>query len=64
MTKNVTAADAARLGMPKLAQRRRRLEAAAALTHSADQCSGGWEAHEAHLEANGECPWSAKTVQP
>lgn len=23
----------------------------------AETCSGGYEAHMAHLELNGECPW-------
>jgi hypothetical protein len=22
-----------------------------------EECSGGQEAHEAHMELNGECPW-------
>lgn len=28
--------------------------------HTADRCSGGGEAHEAHMALNGECPWDAK----
>jgi len=23
----------------------------------AAKCSGGWEAHEAHMDMNGDCPW-------
>lgn len=30
---------------------------------NADQCPGGWEAHEAHLDLNGECPWCG-TITP
>lgn len=25
--------------------------------HTSQTCPGGWEAHEAHMEMNGECPW-------
>lgn len=27
------------------------------LDKGARGCSGGWEAHEAHMELNGDCPW-------
>jgi len=27
------------------------------MTTTAEKCSGGAEAHFAHIELNGECPW-------
>jgi hypothetical protein len=27
---------------------------------SEEACPGGWEAHQAHLALNGECPWCGK----
>jgi hypothetical protein len=27
--------------------------------HGSQNCSGGGEAHEAHMEMNGDCPWCA-----
>lgn len=32
--------------------------------HSPDNCSGGGEAHEAHLALNDECPWGPKEPVP
>jgi hypothetical protein len=28
--------------------------------HDASNCAGGGEAHEAHLNLNGECPWGPR----
>lgn len=32
------------------------------MTHD-DECPGGYGAHMAHLELNGECPWCGKLDQ-